>query len=93
VTARAAAVGLGLSAPNLFLTLARRRLFRAWLRFAAELLSAGRLPLADTELMILRAAQNCGSEYEWRAHESLARNAGSPWNGSGPYAMTPRDLA
>jgi alkylhydroperoxidase family enzyme len=36
----------------------------------------GWLPRANTELMILRTAHNCGSEYEWRTHESLAQTAG-----------------
>lgn len=36
----------------------------------------GLLPRADTELIILRTAHNCASDYEWRAHENLARNAG-----------------
>lgn len=71
--ARAAGLALGVSTPNLFSTLGRNRgLFRPWLRFAARLMPGGRLPRADTELMILRTAENCGSEYEWRAHESLA---------------------
>ena len=36
----------------------------------------GSLPRADTELMILRTAHNCHSDYEWRAHQKLALNAG-----------------
>lgn len=64
-------------APNLFATLARqRRLFRAWLWFAGALMPGGKLPRADTELVILRVAHNCGCEYEWRHHERLARAAG-----------------
>jgi alkylhydroperoxidase family enzyme len=75
--ARVAGVGLGTPAPNIFTTLARNRsLFRRWLRFAGGLMPGGRLPRADTELMILRTAHNCRSEYEWRAHENLARSAG-----------------
>jgi alkylhydroperoxidase family enzyme len=75
--ARLAGVGLGTAAPNIFTTLARNRsLFRRWLRFASGLMPGGRLPRADTELMILRTAHNCRSEYEWRAHENLARSAG-----------------
>jgi alkylhydroperoxidase family enzyme len=65
------------SPPRVFTTLARhRRLFRAWLRFAGRLMPGGELPRADTELVILRVAHNCGSEYEWRHHERLARSAG-----------------
>jgi alkylhydroperoxidase family enzyme len=63
--------------PNLFTTLARhRRLFRKWLRFAGALMPGGTLPRADSELMILRVAHNCGSEYEWRHHDRLGARAG-----------------
>src|SRR5438309_11169113 len=64
-------------APNLCAALARhRRLFRAWLWFAGSLMPGGRLPRADTELVILRVAHNCGCEYEWLHHQRLARTAG-----------------
>ena len=64
-------------APNLFTTLGRhRRLFRAWLRFAGALMPRGVLPRADTELVILRVADNSGCEYEWRHHQRLGRAAG-----------------
>jgi alkylhydroperoxidase family enzyme len=60
-----------------FTTLARhRRLFRRWLRFAGALMPGGRLPRADSELLILRVAVNCSSDYEWRHHERLGRAAG-----------------
>jgi alkylhydroperoxidase family enzyme len=63
--------------PNVFTTLARhRRLFRPWLRFAGRLMPGGRLPRADTELLILRVAHNCGSAYEWAQHERIAIGAG-----------------
>ena len=63
--------------PRLFTTLARnRRLFRPWLRFAGALMPGGKLPRADSELVILRVAHNCACEYEWRHHERLARSAG-----------------
>jgi alkylhydroperoxidase family enzyme len=62
---------------NLFTTLARhRRLFRGWLFFAGRLMPRGTLPRADTELVILRVAHNCESEYEWRHHDRLARASG-----------------
>jgi AhpD family alkylhydroperoxidase len=72
---------LGLAAggrpPNVFTTLARhRRLFRPWLRFAGRLMPRGRLPRADTELLILRVAHNTGCDYEWGHHERLGRRAG-----------------
>src|SRR5207244_10246533 len=47
-----------------------------WLRFASVLMPGGVLPRADTELVILRVAHNCRSEYEWRHHERLAAVAG-----------------
>jgi alkylhydroperoxidase family enzyme len=63
--------------PNLFTTLARhRRLFRPWLRFAGALMPGGKLPRIDSELVILRVAHNCHSEYEWRHHERLGPAAG-----------------
>jgi alkylhydroperoxidase family enzyme len=75
--ARVAGLGLGPPTPNLFTTLARNRsLFRRWLQFAGGLMPGGRLARADTELIILRTAHNCHSEYEWHAHQHLARGAG-----------------
>ncbi len=63
--------------PNLFTTLARhRRLFRPWLRFAGALMPGGKLPRIESELVILRVAHNCHSEYEWRHHERLGPAAG-----------------
>ncbi len=63
--------------PNVFTTLARhRRLFRRWLRFAGALMPGGRLPRADTELLILRVAHNTECDYEWGHHERLGRQAG-----------------
>ena len=63
--------------PNLFTTLGRhRRLFLPWLMFAGRLMPGGSLPRADTELVILRVAHNCGCEYEWRHHERMARRFG-----------------
>lgn len=70
--------------PNVFTTLARHRgLFRPWLRFAGALMPGGRLPRDETELLILRAAHNCGCDYEWHHHERLGREAG----------LTPDDIA
>jgi len=63
--------------PDIFTTLGRhRRLFRAWLRFAARLMPYGTLDRADAELVILRVAVGCGSDYEWYQHVRLARHAG-----------------
>jgi alkylhydroperoxidase family enzyme len=75
--ARVVGLASGGRPPNVFTTLARhRRLFRRWLRFAGALMPGGLLPRADSELVILRVAHNCRSEYEWRHHERLGRQAG-----------------
>lgn len=63
--------------PHIFTTLARHRgLFRRWLWFAGGLMPGGKLPRAETELLILRVAHNTGCEYEWGHHERLGRRAG-----------------
>ncbi len=63
--------------PNVFTTLARHRgLFRRWLFFASGLMPGGKLPRADTELVILRVSHNTGCEYEWSHHERIAQKAG-----------------
>lgn len=75
--ARAIGVATRSGPPNVFTTLARhRRLFRRWLRFAGALMPGGRLPRADTELVILRVAHATGCAYEWHHHERLGRRAG-----------------
>jgi alkylhydroperoxidase family enzyme len=62
---------------NAFTTIGRHRnLFRAWIRFARELMQNGSLPTIDAELVILRVAHNCDCEYEWRQHERIASSAG-----------------
>jgi alkylhydroperoxidase family enzyme len=67
----------GTPVPNVLTTLGRhRRLFRPWLRFAARLMPYGTLDRADAELVILRVAVGCGSDYEWYQHVRLARRAG-----------------
>jgi AhpD family alkylhydroperoxidase len=67
----------GTTPPNVFLVLGRnRRLFRGWLRFAAKLMPGGRLPRADSELVILRVAHLSGSSYELEQHLRLGRRAG-----------------
>jgi alkylhydroperoxidase family enzyme len=75
--ARLIGAAAGGGPPNVFTTLARhRRLFRPWLRFAGALMPRGVLPRAETELVILRVAHNCASDYEWGQHARLARTAG-----------------
>jgi AhpD family alkylhydroperoxidase len=63
--------------PNLFTTLGRHRgLFRRWLFFAAALMPRGKLPRADTELVILRVSHLTGAEYEADYHRPMGRKAG-----------------
>ena len=63
--------------PNIFTTLGQHpRLFRAWLRYSAQLMPFGRLPRRDTELVILRVAWQCRSAYEWHQHVPIALRVG-----------------
>lgn len=72
VAGPAGAVG----AKNIFSTFVRHPgLFRRWLPFGGKLLS-GKLPARDRELLILRTAVNCGSDYEWGQHTQIGRAAG-----------------
>jgi 4-carboxymuconolactone decarboxylase len=64
------------TAANIFTTLVRHPgLFRRWLPFGGKLL-AGKLPARDRELLILRTAWRCQSEYEWGQHVTIAEAAG-----------------
>ena len=64
------------SAGNLFNTLVRHPgLFRRWLPFGGKLL-LGLLPDRDRELLILRTAWHCRSDYEWSQHVRIAGGAG-----------------
>jgi alkylhydroperoxidase family enzyme len=75
--ARVLGVATGGPPPNLFTTLGRHRgIFRKWLRFAGALMPRGKLPRADSEILILRVAHNSSCEYEWRHHEHLGQVAG-----------------
>ncbi|MEV5826942.1 carboxymuconolactone decarboxylase family protein [Spirillospora sp. NPDC052242] len=77
LVSRGAALAAGTTPPNLFLTLGRRRkLFRAWLHFAARLMPAGGLPRREGEMVILRVAHLRDCDYEFRHHSRLARRAG-----------------
>ncbi len=61
---------------HLFTTLGQRRLlFWAFALYGARLLR-GRLPQADTELVILRVAHLRGSEYELQHHRWMGRRRG-----------------
>ena len=67
----------GSGPPRIFTTLGRHpRLFRAWLRYSAQLMPFGRLPRRDTELVILRVAWQCHSAYEWHQHVPIALRVG-----------------
>ena len=67
----------GTEPPAVFLTLGRqRRMFWGWLHFAGTLMPGGRLPRRETELVILRVATSCSSEYELTQHRRLGRRAG-----------------
>lgn len=66
----------GLPATNIFKTLVRHpSLMRHWLPFSGKLLN-GKLDGRDRELVILRVAWLCDSEYEWAQHTILGRQAG-----------------
>ena len=75
--ARVSGLALKGKPPNVMTTMARnRRLFRPWLRFNAKMMPRGKLPRRQTELLILRTAHNCGSDYEWHHHARMGRAAG-----------------
>src|SRR5687768_3663829 len=77
VISRVVGAASGGGPPNVMTTIARHRgLFRRWLAFAGALMPGGRLPRADTELLILRVAHNANCEYEWHHHEQIAQLAG-----------------
>jgi alkylhydroperoxidase family enzyme len=62
---------------NIFPTFAQHpELFRAWLPFGGFLLTAGKLPGHDRELLILRTAVNCESSYEWGQHVRISLDGG-----------------
>lgn len=69
--------GAGVREAHLFTTLGRNRsLFRMWLAYSGALMLRGRLPRRETELVILRVAHHCDSDYERRHHVRLGRKAG-----------------
>lgn len=67
------------------------QLLSAWIEFAYSLRKDCETPRALRELMILRGAQICHSDYEWQQHLKMAEQAGisaekinqlSQWNQS-----------
>jgi AhpD family alkylhydroperoxidase len=76
ILAKSAARTVGAPTMHLFTTLGQhKRLFLAMTPYAALLLR-GRLPQADTELVILRVAHLRGSEYELQHHRKMGRRRG-----------------
>ena len=62
---------------NIFPTFARHPdFFRAWLPFGGFLLTAGKLSGHDRELLILRTAVVCRSDYEWGQHVRISLAGG-----------------
>ena len=62
---------------RVFTTLAHHpSLFGAWLPFGAKLLTGGLLTPRTRELVILRTAYLCGTDYEWGHHVPLGLAAG-----------------
>ena len=76
VLAKAAARTVNAPEMHLFTLVGQRRfLFWAWAIYGARLLR-GRLPQADTELVILRVAHLRNSEYELQHHRWIGRRRG-----------------
>jgi len=67
----------GTADAHLFSTLGRQRsLFRAWLRFSAQLMPGGLISRHETELAILRIAHLRKCDYELDHHIRLGRRVG-----------------
>ncbi|WP_343600827.1 carboxymuconolactone decarboxylase family protein [Mycobacterium sp.] len=76
VVAKLAARAVRAPQMHLFTTLGQhKRLFWMWLPYSGALLR-GRLPRADTELVILRVAHLRNCEYELQYHRRMARRHG-----------------
>jgi alkylhydroperoxidase family enzyme len=67
----------GREPPRTMVVLARQPdLFGPFLNWAAALALHGVLSHRDHELLALRVASNCGSDFEWAEHTEYARGAG-----------------
>ncbi len=67
----------GREAPRTMTMLARQPdLLAPFLGWAAALALHGVLPKRERELVALRIARNCGSDFEWGEHAEYARAAG-----------------
>jgi alkylhydroperoxidase family enzyme len=76
ILAKSAARTVGAPQMHLFTTLGQhKRLFLAMMPYSGALLR-GRLPRADTELVILRVAHLRNSEYELQHHRLMGRRRG-----------------
>ncbi|MGH3564057.1 MAG: carboxymuconolactone decarboxylase family protein, partial [Mycobacterium sp.] len=83
---------------HLFTTLGQhKRLMWFWLPFGGMLLSGGKLPKRDTELVILRVGHLRNSQYELQHHRRMAKRAGLDdttqariFEGSGADGLTDR---
>ncbi|HUP98832.1 MAG TPA: carboxymuconolactone decarboxylase family protein [Aeromicrobium sp.] len=92
---------IGTEPPLLFLTIGRQHaLFRGWLHFAGKLMPGGRLPRRESELVILRVANQRQCDYEAEHHRRLGRRAGLTAeeigrvaDGPGATGWTPREAA
>lgn len=63
--------------PAVFVLFVRhRRLFWAWLAFAAQLMPFGSLPARDREKLILRTAWLTRCRYEWGQHVEIGLRSG-----------------
>jgi 4-carboxymuconolactone decarboxylase len=85
---------------NIVATMLRHpALFGPFASFAGTLTISGRLDARARELLTLRTAVNCGSDYEWGQHTASARAAGiltdadivRVLEGSGAPGWSPRD--
>jgi AhpD family alkylhydroperoxidase len=67
----------GVRDAQLFSTLGRQRsLFRAWLRFSAQMMPGGKISRHETELVILRVAHLRQCQYEQDHHARIGRRVG-----------------
>lgn len=62
---------------NIFRTLVRHpKLLKRWMVFGNHILARSTLTPRDRELLILRTAHRCNSDYEWGQHVAIARRSG-----------------
>lgn len=62
---------------NIFGTLIHHPvLLQRWMVFASHILRQTSVPKRDREMLILRTAHRCGSDYEWAQHRMIALGIG-----------------